>query len=166
MNSNTKWREYSQYVCWHPYWWRNQMISQLDKYRRSCSTVCHKVFMNCCLSLTQRNIEEIKKQLIDKDFKYLKFWIMVILQERKLKEVFVDKSSNIFWFLFRGQAQRIYLLRNIELKYKDAESYGIYLALFVLLAIIQSLPLLRILLRRQWTMNVFTMLHSLCLIRL
>lgn len=81
-------------------------------------------------ALDTKEIEEIKKQLIDKDFKYTSQILNYGDTARKEIEKKLKLINRPISFDFYSEDSNEYtLLRNIELKYKDAESYGIYLAL-------------------------------------
>ncbi len=81
-------------------------------------------------ALDTKEIEEIKKQLIDKDFKYTSQILNYGDTARKEFEKKLKLINRPLSFDFYSEDSNEYtLLRNIELKYKDAESYGIYLAL-------------------------------------
>ena len=83
-------------------------------------------------ALDTKEIEEIKKQLLEKEFKFTHQILNYSETARKELEKKLKLVNRPLSFDFYSEDNNEYtLLRNIELKYKESESYEIYLALLL-----------------------------------
>ena len=83
-------------------------------------------------ALDTKEIEEIKKQLLEKEFKYTSQILNYGDTARKELEKRLKMVNRPVSFDFYSEDNNDYsLLHNIEVKYKDSESYEIYLALMM-----------------------------------
>lgn len=83
-------------------------------------------------ALDTKEIEEIKKQLLEKEFKYTSQILNYGDTARKEFDKKMKLVNRPLSFDFYSENSNEYsLLHNIEIKYKDSESYEIYLALMM-----------------------------------